>query len=83
LPGLPVIDLVIRYYNRIGVAGVTLLNTISVGDRLAIAGSSTNFVQQASSIELNRVKVRTAATGQEVGLKVDQPVDVGDHIFRL
>jgi hypothetical protein len=34
LPGLPVIGLVIQYYSRIGVAGVTLLNTISVGDHI-------------------------------------------------
>ena len=74
---------VTHYYNRIGVAVLELEGGLKVGDTIHIMGSSTDFVQQVSSMEIEHRKMQAVGAGADVALKVDDVVREGDEIYRV
>jgi hypothetical protein len=74
---------IIRYFERVGAAGVELSDTLEVGDTIRIRGRTTDFTQRAESIELNRRPVNQAHAGTQVGLLVNQPAQAGDIVYRV
>lgn len=74
---------VIHYFTRIGVAVVDLTDTLSVGDKILIRGSTTNFEQTVESMQIEHKNVETAYSGQKIGLKVNQRVREGDTIYKI
>jgi acyl-CoA hydrolase len=74
---------VIHYFDRLGVAGIELTDPLRVGDVIHIRGRTTDFVQSAESIELDRQRVNQAPAGAQIGLLVDQRTRVGDEVYRV
>lgn len=74
---------VTHYYTRIGVAIVSLTDTLSVGDRILIRGATTNFEQTVESMQIEHKNVNVAHAGQSIGLKVNQRVREGDRVYRI
>jgi putative protease len=74
---------VTHYFTRIGVAVVNLTDTLSVGDRILIRGSSTNFEQTVESMQIEHKNVNVAYSGQSIGLKVNQRVREGDRVYKI
>jgi len=72
-----------HYFTRIGVAVVELSDQLSVGDRILIQGSTTNFEQAVESMQIEHKNVTTAEAGQSVGLKVEQRVREGDRVYKI
>lgn len=72
-----------RYYTRLCVAGLVLIDTLKAGDIVRVHGKHTDFVQRAMSIQFNHQPVNEAHAGQEIGLLVDFRVRVGDRVYRL
>ena len=73
---------VTHYYDRIGVAVVKLNGNLAVGDTVKIEGPQGEFTQKVESMQLAHTKLDTAKKGQEIGLKVDQPVKERNLVFK-
>lgn len=66
-----------HYYDKAGVAILLLEAPLKVGDKLKFEGHGVDFEQAVESLQIDRESVASAAAGQQVGLKVDQPVKEG------
>ncbi len=67
-----------HYYDKIGVAVVKLDKPLHQGDRIKIKGHQQEFSQIVESMQSQHQKITKADQGEEIGLKVDQPVKKGD-----
>ena len=74
---------VAHYYKKIGVAVVDLQVPLSVGDRILIRGATTDFEQTVKSMQIEHEDVNEAATGQSVGLKVEEKVREKDIVYKV
>lgn len=74
---------VTHYFSRINVAVVQLSDRVSVGDRILIRGSTTNFEQVIESMQIEHKNVTVAERGQSIGLKVKERVREGDQVYRI
>jgi len=67
-----------HFDNRIGVAVLTLTDTLNIGDQVHIFGHTTDFVQDVTSMEIEHKKVSTVGPGGEVAHKVNEAARKGD-----
>lgn len=74
---------VTHYYNRIGVAVLSLKDRLQVGDTIHVLGRVTDFIQRVESMEIEHRKILSAGPGEDVALKVEAPVREGDAVFRV
>ncbi len=74
---------VTHYYTRLGVAVLELNGELKLGDQVVFLGHTTDFSQGVCSIEVEHHRILSAGSGEEVALKVDEPVRVGDEVFLL
>ncbi len=72
---------VTHYYDKIGVAVVDLTSPLHVGDHIKFSGS-TDFSQTVESMQAEHEQVTSAASGDTVGVKVNQPVRPGDEVLK-
>lgn len=82
-PELKEVGKVTHYFTKIGVAVISLTDTLSVGDRILIRGTTTNFEQTVESMQIEHKNVNVAYSGQSVGLKVSQRVREGDKVYKM
>lgn len=68
---------VTHYYGKAGVAILLLEAPLKAGDRIKFEGHGADFEQSVDSLQVDHESVSSAAAGQQVGLKVDQPVKEG------
>lgn len=74
---------VIHYWSRLGVAGIRLTASLALDDWIHFRGTTTDFQQRVSSMQLNHRFINEAGDGQEIGLLVADRVRVGDVVFLL
>lgn len=74
---------VTHYYNKIGVAVLTLGDTLTVGDVVHISGHTTDFCQMIKSMQIEHRPINEAHPGDDVALKVLDRVRAGDRVFRI
>jgi hypothetical protein len=72
---------VTHYYTRIGVAVLELTRELSLGDSILFLGHTTDSVQRVTSMQINHHPVQSVGPGQEVAVKVDEPVRKWDEVF--
>ncbi|MBN2115332.1 MAG: hypothetical protein JW730_02100 [Anaerolineales bacterium] len=72
-----------HYFDHVGVAAVTLTETLRVGDTIHILGHSTDFQQKVTSLQIEHQAVDEAKPGNDVGMKVIQKVHAHDKVFKL
>jgi len=77
------IGAVTHYFSRISVAVIELTDKVSVGDKIQIMGSTTNFEQTIKSMQIEHENVTTAGSGQSIGLKVTERVREGDRVYKI
>lgn len=73
---------VTHYFQKIGVAVVSLSDELCKGDRISVEGATTSFEQTVESMEIEKKKVERASAGQSIGLKVKERVRPGDKVFK-
>ena len=73
---------VTHYFPRIGVAVVALSDDLKQGEEIRFTGAHTDFKQAVVSMQIERQTITSATRGQEVGLKVDRDVKVGDRVLK-
>ncbi len=72
-----------HYFNRIGVAVITLTGSLQVGDTVHILGRLTDFQQQVTSLQIEHQPIQEAGAGQEVAMKVVRPVRPRDKVYKI
>jgi hypothetical protein len=68
---------VTHFYGKASVAILLLEAPLKVGDRIKFEGHGADFEQSVDSMQIDHESVNSAAAGQQVGMKVDQPVKEG------
>jgi putative protease len=71
-----------HYFPKIGVAVVKLSGNLRQGDEILVKGAHSAFRQMVTSMQVEHSSIAQAASGQEIGMKVTQPVHVGDQVYR-
>lgn len=72
-----------HYFDKIGVAALTLTGPLAVGDTVKISGHGKDFTQTISSMQVDHAVVEKAKKGDDVAIKVDQKVKEGDEVERV
>jgi hypothetical protein len=74
---------VTHYYNRIGVAVLELTSELDLGDTVLFMGHTTDFIQRVTSMQINHLPVQSVGPGEEVAIKVDEPVRRLDEVYKV
>ncbi|MFA5459760.1 MAG: translation elongation factor-like protein [Candidatus Paceibacterota bacterium] len=72
-----------HYFSKIQVAIIELTGEIKIGDKIHIKGHHTDFEQDITSMQIDRVDVEKAKKGDAIGLKVDEKVREGDEVYLI
>lgn len=72
-----------HYFAHIGVAVLSLKRELKVGDTIHILGHTSDFTQKVASMEIDHRKVPTASPGDDVALKVTEPVREKDVVYKV
>ncbi|HVN66157.1 MAG TPA: hypothetical protein VMT31_06055 [Methanomicrobiales archaeon] len=73
---------VTHVFPKIGVAVVALTDDLKQGEEIRFTGPRTDFTQKAASMQVEHQAIARATRGQEIGLKVDKDVKVGDRVLK-
>ena len=71
-----------HFFGHINVAIIEVTDTISVGDKIAIKGPTTDIEQTIDSMEIEHAKVKQVTTGQTIGMKVKGHVRDKDTVYK-
>lgn len=77
------IGIVTHYFGKISVGIIKLKSTLRVGERIHIKGKHDDFTQRVKSMQINHKDVSMAGKGSEIGIKVPQPVDENDQVYKI
>jgi hypothetical protein len=72
-----------HYYSHLNVAVLELTDGLKAGDHIHILGHTTDFIQRVSSMEVDHHHVVHVNPGDNVALKVIEPVRVHDVVYRV
>ncbi len=76
------IGVITHYFDKIQVAVLSLTDApVKAGDQIQIGEDGIGFVQTVDSMQVDHAPVTEAKIGDEVGLKVIQPVKEGDTVY--
>jgi hypothetical protein len=74
---------VTHYFDKLGVAVLSLSGELKVGDSVHFLGHQTDFTQTIDSMQIEHQPVQSAAPKQEVALKTAQPVHKGADVLKV
>lgn len=65
------------------VAGIDVTGTLKTGDKIHIAGHTTDIEMVVASMQINNQNVNEAKQGDSVGIKVPDRVRAGDTVYKV
>jgi len=71
------------FFARPVVAGIELTAELKLGDKIHIAGHTTDLELTVDSMQINNVDVTEAKAGDSVGIKVNDRVRRGDRVYKV
>ena len=74
---------VTHYYNHINVAVLKLDEQLKLGDLIHILGHTTDFEQRINSMEVEHHPVVWVKPGDDVAIRVNEPVREHDTVYRV
>jgi putative protease len=74
---------VTHYYSHLGVAVLQLTDHLKVGETIHFLGHTTDFIQRVNSMEIDHHHVVAVKPGDNVALRVIEPVREHDIIYRV
>jgi putative protease len=78
------IGIITHFFGKINVAVFKITNDeAKVGDSIHIKGKHTDFTQVIDSMQVEHESIETAKKGDEVGLKVENPVHENDEVYKV
>ncbi|MFQ5832571.1 MAG: hypothetical protein ACE5H4_07705 [Candidatus Thorarchaeota archaeon] len=77
------VGVVTRYFAKINVAAIMLEDSLKVGNKISIEGTTTSFEQMVSSMQIDRADIEKGKAGQEIAIKVADRVREKDRVYLL
>lgn len=77
-----IIGTVTHYFSKVRAAVVKLKAPLRIGEKIKIKGHTTDFTQDVTSMQIDRVDVNSAKKGQEIGILVDSRVRENDIVCK-
>ncbi len=74
---------VMDYFAQVSVAGIDLTRKLRVGDTIRIKGHTTDLEEVVESMQIEREQVEEAGPGDKIGIKVQDRVRGGDHVYKV
>lgn len=74
---------VTHYFNHLNVAVLKLTDNMKLGDTIHILGHVTDLTEKVSSMQVNHHAVVSVKPGDDVALKVNEPVREHDIVYRV
>jgi len=71
------------FFARPVVAGIEMIGTLKLGDKVHITGHTTDIEMVIDSMQINNANVTEAKPGDSVGIKVPDRVRRGDTIYKV
>jgi translation elongation factor EF-1alpha len=65
------------------VAGIMLTDTLKIGHRIHIKGSTTDMQLPVESMQIERVNITEGKPGDLIGIKVPGRVRRGDKVYKI
>lgn len=78
-----IVGKITHYFPHVRAAVIKLKAPLSVGDVVKIKGHTTDFKQNITSLQIDRVPVTSAKKGEEIGLLVDSRVRQHDTVYKV
>ena len=72
-----------HFFGNISVSMIKLTDALKVGDKIRIKGKTSDFTQDVSSMQIDRVPAQEGKAGDVISLKVDQKVRPGDTVYKV
>ncbi|MBU1974852.1 MAG: translation elongation factor-like protein [Nanoarchaeota archaeon] len=73
-----------HFFSKIGVAIINIENgSIKVSDTIRIKGHTTDFEQKIESMQVDHKEVQEAKKGDDIGMKVAEPVRGHDVVYKV
>jgi len=72
-----------HFFGNISVSMIKLTDALKVGDRIRVKGNTSDFVQDVSSMQIDRVSTQEAKAGDLISIKVDQKVRKDDAVYKV
>lgn len=82
-PKQDVIGIVTHYFPHVNAAVIKLKAPLSVGDKIQIKGHTTDFTENITSLQIDRVPIQSAKKGDEIGLLVNSRVRQHDTVYKV
>lgn len=78
-----IIGIITHYFPKVRAAVVKLKGSLAIDDTVKIKGHTTDFKQNITSLQIDRVPINLAKKGQEIGLLVDSRVRKNDVVYKI
>ena len=72
-----------HFFGNISVGMIKLTDALKVGEKIRIKGSTSDFVQDVTSMQIDRVPAQEAKSGDLISIKVDQKVRKDDALYKV
>ena len=72
-----------HFFGNISVSMIKLIDALKVGDKIHVKGSTSDFVQDITSMQIDRLPAQEAKAGDLVSIKVDQKVRKDDAVYKI
>lgn len=82
-PKEDILGIVTHYFPKVRAAVIKLKAPLNIGDEVKIKGHTTDFTQIITSLQIDRVDIKSAKKGQEIGLLVNSRVRQEDKVYKL
>jgi len=74
---------VTHFFGRIGVAALSLTESLRVGDTIRVRGQTTDLTQRVESMQIEHKSVAEARPGEDVAVRVNDRVRVDDGVYKI
>lgn len=74
---------VTHYFSHLSVAVVELKDSLKVGDKIRINGTTSDFTQNVESMQIDKDSIEEAKEGDDIGLKVKEHAREHDVVYKL
>ena len=72
-----------HFFGNISVSMIKLTDSLKVGDRIRFKGATSDFAQDVSSMQIDRIPAEEAKAGDLISIKVEQKVRKEDAVFKV
>ena len=74
---------VVHWFDKIGVAVLSLNGVLKVGDKVKVQKGEVEFEEEIGSMQVDHKPVKSAKKGDEVAVKLSQQAKEGTLIFKV